>query len=257
MRKGDWMQTFTGRQFWAQDPEVDDIDIRDIAHSLACQPHFRGHTASFFSIAQHSVLVSRAVAPEFALWGLLHDAAEAYLGDIISPQKRQPEFQFFHHWEARLLVVIAARYGLACPMPEEVIFADRQVLATEAHQLFLHPPIHNWADRLPEPLPIHILPLSPVQAEWLFLQRFWELTGATTALVSPSPDRAPGEPWRMVKSRAEIEEEEAQIELGQERVADWAVEMRQADAELKTRGRAPGPRVRGYGAGQADDRRPE
>jgi len=171
------MQTYTGRAFWAQDARAEEIDIRDIAHSLACQPHFRGHTRAFFSIAQHSVLVSRAAPAGLGLWGLLHDAAEAYLGDVITPQKRQPEYGFYHEWEERLLEVIAEVFGLPWPLPPAVEHADRQVTATEAAQLFLHPPIDRWADRLPAPLPWHILELSPTQAELAFLYQYTLLTG--------------------------------------------------------------------------------
>lgn len=73
-RIGDWIQTFTGRQFWPLDPQPDHIDIADIAHALAHDCRFGGHCRRFYSVAEHSVLLSRAVAPEFRLAALMHDS---------------------------------------------------------------------------------------------------------------------------------------------------------------------------------------
>src|SRR4030043_1424578 len=87
-RRGTWSQTYTGKKFWSLDPKPEEVDIKDIAHSLAFQCRFNGHTIPFYSIAQHSVLVSKIVPPEQALAGLFHDAAEAYTGDIVAPLKK-------------------------------------------------------------------------------------------------------------------------------------------------------------------------
>jgi hypothetical protein len=86
-RKGDWMQTYTGRQFWPIDPRADEIDIVDIAHALSQQCRFAGHCKSFYSVATHSWHTSNVCNSENALWGLLHDAAEAYLVDLPTPIK--------------------------------------------------------------------------------------------------------------------------------------------------------------------------
>src|SRR5690242_11754504 len=89
-RRGDWMQTYTGRRFWPLDPRVDDIDIGDIAHHLSLVCRFAGACREFYSVAQHCVGVSYVCDPKDALWGLLHDAAEAYVGDMVRPLKRSP-----------------------------------------------------------------------------------------------------------------------------------------------------------------------
>lgn len=63
-RAGDWMQTFTGRQFWPMDPRPEDLDILDIAHALSLLCRFGGHCQRFYSVAEHSVHVSTlATAP--------------------------------------------------------------------------------------------------------------------------------------------------------------------------------------------------
>jgi hypothetical protein len=91
-RRGDWMQTFTGRAFYPLDPRPEDIDPVDIAHALSLICRYGGHSSRFYSVAEHCVLMSHAVAPEHALWALLHDATEAYLGDMIRPLKRSGRF---------------------------------------------------------------------------------------------------------------------------------------------------------------------
>lgn len=84
----DWLQTFTNQAFFPNDPGSLYISKYDIAHSLAMQCRYNGHTKIFYSVAEHSVLVSHAVPEEDALWGLLHDAPEAYIGDMIRPLKK-------------------------------------------------------------------------------------------------------------------------------------------------------------------------
>jgi hypothetical protein len=168
-----WIQTFTGKAF---DPLSDDpglIDIRDIAHALSMQCRFNGHCRAFYSVAQHSVHVSQVTPAPLALWGLLHDAAEAYLSDLPRPVKSQ--FPLFSQWEDRLLGRILQEYGLTMPMPDAVRQADERLLMTEARDLMAPPP-KDW--RIPakplENLTIH--PLMPAAAEKLFLQRYAELT---------------------------------------------------------------------------------
>jgi hypothetical protein len=77
-----WIQTVSGRQFWPLAPKAEDVDIGDIAHALAMKCRYSGHTQKFYSVAEHSVHISLALLrdgwnPTTALWGLLHDAAEA------------------------------------------------------------------------------------------------------------------------------------------------------------------------------------
>lgn len=91
-RTGDWMITFTGRKYWPLDPRADEVCIDDIATALAHQGRYNGHGRHFYSVAQHSAELARWFMAKgdhpLARWALLHDAAEAYVGDVIRPLKK-------------------------------------------------------------------------------------------------------------------------------------------------------------------------
>lgn len=173
-RAGDWMQTYTGRAFWPLDPEPADIDPVDIAHSLGMICRYGGHASRFYSVAEHCVLLSRAVAPQYALWALLHDATEAYVGDMIRPLKSQ--FVNYQEVEDNLMDVIAYRFGLEPGIPEAVHHADTRILLNEREALMSGSP-RNWG--VVEwyiPLQgIKITGWSPDAAKVLYLNRLAEL----------------------------------------------------------------------------------
>jgi hypothetical protein len=110
--------TLTGKHFNLFEPTPQMIDIRDIAAGLSNKGHFSGLTPSFFSIAQHSIMVCDEFSflgphnddPGLKLLALLHDAAEAYTGDMIKPLKvRLPRFV---EVEENIMQAICARFGL-------------------------------------------------------------------------------------------------------------------------------------------------
>lgn len=172
-RIGNWMQTRLGLPFWPLDPRPDDIRIYDIAHSLAMQCRYNGHANVFYSVAEHSVLVSTVVPPEHALAGLLHDAAEAYVGDIIRPLKRH--ITGYDEIEQRVWRAIAERYGLPIDLHSSVMAADNSVLLAEQAQI-MGPPPQPWG--IPgEPAPVVVQGLSPSDARSAFLDRFAQITG--------------------------------------------------------------------------------
>jgi uncharacterized protein len=173
-----YFRTFTGRHVYPLASEPSQIDIEDIGHSLARLCRFLGHTEEFYSVAQHSVLVSRLVPPEDALWGLLHDASEAYLGDLPAPIKRDPAMAFYRDIEDRLLRTIAARFCLRPEMPESVKRADRLLLATEFRDV-VHLEDMDWIERecgCAPCLNLIIVPWPPLVAEYRFYERFAELS---------------------------------------------------------------------------------
>jgi hypothetical protein len=88
---GDWLLTFSGLKFYPLDPRPEAVCLQDIAHALAHICRWTGHVSYHYSVAQHAVQVALAVeqmAPDLALLALHHDDAEAYLGDIARPWKR-------------------------------------------------------------------------------------------------------------------------------------------------------------------------
>jgi uncharacterized protein len=169
--------TYTGRLVHPMSPSPDEIDIHDIARSLANICRFLGHARRLYSVAQHSVLVSQLVPPADALWGLLHDASEAYLCDLPAPLKRLPEMEFYRIAEDRMLACVAMKFGLAPEMPASVKHADRVMLATEFRD------VAGRSDRAwiaaecgVAPLEKNIFAWPPRFAEESFLARFEELT---------------------------------------------------------------------------------
>jgi 5'-nucleotidase len=176
-RNGDWMQTFTGRQFWPLDPRAEEVCIEDIAHALSNQCRYAGHCNEFYSVAQHSVLVSEVCCAEDALWGLLHDAAEAYLVDLPRPIKRFSEIgTHYKKAENALIAVVCERFGLPLAEPASVKTADNIMLITEKRDLMSKSPEEWIEERTSKPLPGVITPWSPSMAKAEFLRRFEELT---------------------------------------------------------------------------------
>jgi hypothetical protein len=180
-RKGDWIQTFTGKAFWPLDPQPSEIDIEDIAHALSNSCRFTGHVKKFYSVAEHSIHVSRICAPEDALWGLLHDASEAYICDIARPVKLLPFMDGYREVEGCLMGHLVKRFGLPLEQPDSVTVADKVMLAIEARDLMgtLRPGWEKWLDMIPEGFELNVrCPLDPPVAKYRFLERFRELGGS-------------------------------------------------------------------------------
>lgn len=173
-RVGDWSQTYTGRKVYPLDPREDEIDIIDIAHSLAMQCRFNGHTRVFFSVAEHCCLAHDLAPQSLKLAALLHDASEAYLCDLPRPIKCHETFALgYTEAELALMRLIACRFGFEFPLPAEVQTIDRRLAMTEALQLMA--PLHEWKDR-PGPFQgLHLGCWHPVFARAQFLERYRSL----------------------------------------------------------------------------------
>lgn len=171
----DWIQTASGKKFFPLSPREEDLDINDIAHALSNICRFTGHCKEFYSVAQHSVLVSLVCEPKDALWGLLHDASEAYLMDIATPVKRSAQMEQYRIAEYRLMQLVCKKFGLSADMPESVEKADTILLSTEVRDLLANP--HpDWKPKA-EPWSQKIEPVLPSIAKQMFLDRFRVLTG--------------------------------------------------------------------------------
>jgi hypothetical protein len=166
--------TFSDVRFWPLLPNPDDIRIEDIAHALSNQCRFGGHAREFYSVAEHCVRVSQHCRPEDALWGLLHDASEAYLSDVPAPLKELQQFEAYRAAERSLQGTIAASFGLSTEQPRSVTEADRAVLEIEIRDL-LRPTVGRPPGRTPHNKLTITNPWQPRVAKAKFLSRFREL----------------------------------------------------------------------------------
>jgi hypothetical protein len=181
-RNGTWGSTSSGRRYWPADPRPEDFDIGDIAHALSHTCRYAGHVREFYSVAQHSVLVATEAAKLWrpshggtregaALWGLLHDASEAYLVDIPRPLKELPEMAGYRALERRMMAAICDAFGIPRAMPPSVAVADEVILATEARDLMPPAAVAEWK-LTAEPAPWRIEPAGPATAKASFLAIF-------------------------------------------------------------------------------------
>lgn len=170
--RGDWMQLYSGGRYHPLDPQSVDIDPLDIAHALSMLCRYGGHITQFYSVAEHCVLMSYAVAPENALSALLHDATEAYVVDVPRPVKRYiPDYKAL---EARVWGAIAARFNINEELPAEVHSADSRILIDESSVLM---PVSGWASSTGlTKLGVRIQGWLPVEGEYEYTKRLKELT---------------------------------------------------------------------------------
>jgi hypothetical protein len=171
-RIGDWMMTATGGQYWPLDPRPRDVSITDIGLALSNLCRFAGHCSRFYSVAEHSVYVSRVVPRHLARQALMHDAAEAYCVDIPRPLKRGLGYAYSSieelNWKA-----ICQRFLIHSEIQPEVHHADNTVLMAERHALFpAGGPAWNVGV---EPADVEIVGHLPDAAYRLFMNRFYEL----------------------------------------------------------------------------------
>jgi 5'-deoxynucleotidase YfbR-like HD superfamily hydrolase len=184
-----WIQTFSGKDFSFAYPRIDDIDLVDIAHSLSMQCRFNGHVQRFYSIAEHSYWASIRAADLAAakvrsgeinqkhgvaitITALFHDAAEAYVGDMVRPLKKLRGMELFSEIEDKIIGIIQQKYGFPVdPIARAIVKqADNEMLAIEQRDL-MSPCTRTWEGMLPIPEPsfVEIECWSPevAEARWL------------------------------------------------------------------------------------------
>lgn len=168
------VSTKSGRRVSLLNPSPSQIVIGDIAHGLAHQCRFNGQTNKFYSVAQHSVLVASILPRELRLAGLLHDASEAYLGDVVQPLKDLlPEYQSI---ETNFCEVLGARFGVNLQHNDAIRHADLVVLATERRDL-MPMDTADWSSIAGiTPMSRSIKPKSPEAASAQFMEMFFMLT---------------------------------------------------------------------------------
>lgn len=173
------IQVASGKFFNLLGCKPEDVKIQDIAAHLPNLCRFTGAVREFYSVAQHSVIVSWIVPPHLALCGLLHDATEAYINDLSRPMKQIAK-DYVAYERNVLWPVIAKQFGLPEEIPPEVHEADNIVLVTERRDLM--PPAApedlwrwEWAKDI-IPLKGQIHPWTPARARMMFKERWFELT---------------------------------------------------------------------------------
>jgi hypothetical protein len=182
-----WLQTHTGRAFPLINPTHEDVRWPDVIYALAHINRFTGH-AGTYSVAQHSCLVAEQLPHDMKLYGLLHDAHEAYLGDISTPLKRMLKVLCGVHLWSLFDTMDEAIYraaDLSYPVPqtirEAVKLADTRAMMTERRDLMREPP-QSWGKEYERvvPLPEKLTRWTPHQA----IARFALALGAAGLQVS-------------------------------------------------------------------------
>lgn len=193
-----WMQTFSGGRYYWHDRSKSQIRLIDIAHALSNICRFGGHS-KFYSVAQHSVFVSRLVGTEsngrYTFFSIMHDAGEAYIGDIVKPLKhslgdtvdeleRKCMLQICEYFDVPPLGSIEGDEKIA----EAIKRADNIALATEVRDLVCTPDIGPWG-LSEKPYGGSIDPLGPEESRSLFLKRFFNSNQSIARMVfAKEPD---------------------------------------------------------------------
>lgn len=175
-RKGDWIQTYTGAQFWPLDPRPGEMHLADVAAGLARDCRFGGHCLKFLSVAEHSVMMARYAAfsgcsIRVCRAALFHEVSEGLgLRDMVAPVKKYlPEYKAI---EARIMAVAADRFDFDYPLPKEIKTLDARMLLTEqAANMAPAPAPWHTPDNIGAvaPLPVMLEFWSPDQAMSNFL----------------------------------------------------------------------------------------
>lgn len=147
----DFIPTSSGSKIYYTEPEADQIELEDLAHGLAMNPRFGGQTTEFYSVAKHSILVSKELekqgfGAEIQLYGLLHDAAEAFVGDVPAPLKK--ELKNFREIEHSIMDAIWEAVDIQPPSDEDwkkIKDADRVLLNYEASEIVSR---DGWAEEV-------------------------------------------------------------------------------------------------------------
>lgn len=176
-----WVETYSGAKFYPLEPNLDQINLVDIAHALSQMCRFTGHSKFFYSVAQHSINCAKEMqilgeSPRLQLYALLHDASEAYLQDIARPIKAS--IGNYEEIEAQLMNAIWDALGIPRPSEEEwekVKQVDDLMLLNEAKILMKcehwdlgeFPIIQNARFRITE------MPMRSVEAQ--FMQMFSDI----------------------------------------------------------------------------------
>ena len=184
------IETYSGNRFDYSKLEENEYDIRDIAHCLSLQCRYNGHCLSFYSVAEHCCHVSDTLYKEqttktlretIALAGLMHDATEAYVGDVVAPLKRLlPQFKSI---ENDIAFYIEKTFGYAPFHHDDPVIKDVDMrILVEEHKAIMGGD-NLWATDSLKPTGAKIQLWSPREAEDRFLTKFYNLRGEINSRI--------------------------------------------------------------------------
>lgn len=179
-RRGDWINTYTGKKFYVLDPQSEDVDIEDIAHALSMMCRYNGHTQIFYSVAEHCILLAQrarelGMDPLIQLHLLMHDSAETYIGDMVRPLKHDLSMSNYRAAEDAVEYAIQSRFKMDnWKWLSTVKEMDNAILYDEATVLFTNPP-DAWPMNYAPGIGVDIVGYSPNMARCTFLELFHNL----------------------------------------------------------------------------------
>jgi hypothetical protein len=176
-----WIQLFNGGFFYFDNPTPEMINILDIANALANCCRYTGHVAKFYSVAEHSVHMSYCVTgpyeKEMRMWALMHDATEAYIGDMNWPLKQKPYMRPYNKLEKKIMKIIAEKFELHEGFCPDIIKELDRCICQDEREALLPPSDKSWGINPEDKLNIKIECWQPHYARQQFLDRFKELGG--------------------------------------------------------------------------------
>lgn len=175
-----FVTTRDGHLFYFDQLNVESIPLHSVAHSLSQQCRFNGHIEEHYSVAEHSVHISHLVleyggSPDTALYGLLHDASEAFMGDMPRPLKKM--FPAFSNLESRIMEKYCELYSIDDPDVKMVQWLDCNIVRDEAEKFYAEPP--EWTKEYASVIhPDRLLGWDAMAVKYIFLEQFQHLQEA-------------------------------------------------------------------------------
>jgi hypothetical protein len=168
--KDPYIRTSSSQRFFVTNPEKSEIKLEDIAHGLSMLCRYNGQCSQFYSVAQHSLIIASKVSKKAGMYALLHDASEAYLGDVTSPLKHSESFTLYRELEKRTTAHILKSLNVPCTeaIKKEVAYWDHKILVPEMKHLFFKVKPQKEYNFKPE---------VPLQFKNLFIETFLNLKG--------------------------------------------------------------------------------
>lgn len=183
MQRENWLQTFNGKYFPLENIQTSAIGMEDISHHLSMLCRFTGAVTRFYSVAEHCCLVAdevydRTGLADMAMTALLHDAHEAYTGDLNAPVKYLPGMERYRMLGKQIQLHIHAKFSKYCNLTTScqklVKKIDMELLATERKLIMLKTDF-KWAIDEQNIRPISTIDIEgwmPARAKAEYLRRF-------------------------------------------------------------------------------------